>query len=164
MLNPRKVVASIAEVDKFLKAGFMYLIPLTEWVSNPVPIDKKQGMICVYIDFRDLNKACPKHNYPTPFIDQIIDECVGNDIFSFMDGFSSHNQIVIHPKDQHKTNFIFPWGIFTYKKMPSILKNVGATFQQAMSYSFPDIKHVIEAYLDDLASCSRTRIDHPKHL
>lgn len=33
-----------------------------------------------------------------------------------------------------------------------------------MSYAFHDIKHVIEAYLDDLASCSRRRIDHPKHL
>ena len=68
--------------------GFIYLVPLTEWVSNLVLIDKNQGTIRVCIDFRDLNKACLKGKYPMPFIDQIIDECVGNEIFSFMDGFS----------------------------------------------------------------------------
>ena len=54
-----------AEVEKLLKAGFIYPIALTEWVSNPVPIDKKQGTIRVYIDFRDMNNAYPKDNYPT---------------------------------------------------------------------------------------------------
>ena len=106
------------------------------------------------IDFRDLNKACPKDNYPTPFIDQIIDECAGNEIFSFMDGFSGYNQITIRPEDQHKTAFICPWGTFAYKKMPFGLKNAGATFQRAMSYAFHDIKKIIEAYLDDLAAHS----------
>ena len=71
-----------AEVEKMLKAGFIYPIDLIEWVSNPVLIDKKQGTIRICIDFRDLNKSCPKDNYPTPFIDQIIDACVGSEFFS----------------------------------------------------------------------------------
>ena len=127
-VNPRKVAAIKAEVEKLLNARFIYPIPLIEWVSNPVPIDKKQGTIRVCIDFRDLNKACPKDNYPTPFIDQIIDECAGNDIFSFMDGFSGYNQITIHLEDQHKTSFICARGTFAYKKMPFGLKNARATF------------------------------------
>jgi hypothetical protein len=69
-----------------------------------------------------------------------------------------------NPKDQHKTTFICPWGTFTYRKMPFGLKNVGATFQRAMSFSFHDLKHIVEAYLDDLASRSRKRADHPTHL
>eukprot|EP00253_Pinus_taeda_P031190 PITA_31190 len=48
--------------------------------------------------------------------------------------------------------------------MPFGLKNAGATFQWAMSYAFHDIKHVIEAYMDDLAARSRKRTDHPSHL
>ena len=98
-INPRKAVAIKAEVEKLLKAGFMYPVPLTDLVSNPVPMDKKQGTIRVRIDFRELNKACRKDNYRTPFIDQIIDDCVGNEIFSFLDGFSSYNQISIRPED-----------------------------------------------------------------
>ena len=70
-VNPRKAGEVKAEVEKLLKAGFIYPIALTEWVSNPVPIDNNQETICVCIDFRDLNKACPKDNYPTPFIEQI---------------------------------------------------------------------------------------------
>ena len=80
-VNPRKAAAVKAEVEKLLKAGFIYPIALTEWVSNPVPVDKKQGTICVCTDFRDLNKSCPKDNYPTPFIDQIIDACAGSEVF-----------------------------------------------------------------------------------
>jgi hypothetical protein len=61
-------------------------------------MDKKKGTIHVCMDFQDLNKACPKDNFPTPFIDHIINECVGSEIFSFMDGFSGYNQIQIHPR------------------------------------------------------------------
>ena len=68
-VHPKKVVAIKAEVEKLLKVGFIYPVPLTEWVSNPVPITKKQGTIRVCVDYRDLNQACPKDNYPTPFID-----------------------------------------------------------------------------------------------
>ena len=82
--NPRKATAVKAEVEKLLKAGFIYPIALTEWVSNPIPVDKKQGTIHFCTDFRDLNKSCPKDNYPMPFIDQIIDACAGSEVFSFI--------------------------------------------------------------------------------
>ena len=90
-VNPRKAPAIKAEIEKLLKAGFIYPIPLTEWVSNPVPVDKKQGAIRICTDFCDLNHACPKENFSTPFIDQILDECVGSKVFSFMEGFSRYN-------------------------------------------------------------------------
>ena len=106
------------------------------------------------VNYRDVNHACPKDNYPTPFIDQIIDDCAGCEIFSFMDGFSYYNQINIHPDDQHKTTFICPWGIFAYRKLPFGLNNVGATFQREMDYAFNDIKHIVQPYLDDLPTHS----------
>jgi hypothetical protein len=49
------------------------------------------------MDFRHLNKAYPKDNFPTPFIDQILDECAGNKVFSFVDGFLGYNEIYIKP-------------------------------------------------------------------
>jgi hypothetical protein len=48
------------------------------WVSNPIPVNKKQGTIRVCTDFCDLNHACPKDNFPMPFIDQIIDDFSGH--------------------------------------------------------------------------------------
>jgi hypothetical protein len=67
-LHPAKASAIKAEVDKLRTARFIYPIAYTSWVSNPVPVDKKQGTIRVCTDFRDLNNACPKDNFPTPFI------------------------------------------------------------------------------------------------
>jgi hypothetical protein len=118
----------------------------------------------VCIDYRDINKACPKDNFPTPFVDQIIDDCAGSEIFSLMDGFFGYNQINIVPTNQHKTSFICPWGTFTYRKLPFTLKNVGATFQCAMSYTFHDINHIMQPYLDDLPTHSMRLVDHPIHL
>ena len=53
-----------------------------------------------------------------------------------MDGFSGYNQIHIKHEDQHKTDFICPWGMFAYQKIPFGLKNIGASFQRAMTYTF----------------------------
>ena len=74
-VNPRKVHVIKAEIEQLLKASFIYHVPLMEWVSNPILMDKKQGAICICTDFCDLNRACPKDNFPTPFIDRILDVC-----------------------------------------------------------------------------------------
>jgi hypothetical protein len=118
----------------------------------------------VCFDCRDINKACPKDNYPTPFIDQIVDDCARSEIFSLMDEFSSYIQINILPADQHKTTFIFPWGTFAYRKPPFDLKNGGVTFQRAISYAFHDINHIVQPYVDDLPMHSMRCLDHPSHL
>jgi hypothetical protein len=95
-----------------------------------------------------------------PFIDQIIDDCVGHEALSFMDGFSGYNQIQIHLADQYKTAFTTPWGTFAYRVMPFGLKNAGATFQWAMTYIFHDLAHIILAYLDDLTARSKKHTQH----
>ena len=101
-VNLHKAAAVKAKVEKLLKSGFIYPIALKKWVSNLVPVNKKKGTIHICTDFRDLNKSCPKDNYPMPFIDQIIDACMGSELFSFMDGFSGYNQIQIKLEDRHK--------------------------------------------------------------
>ena len=73
-IHPSKAPVIKAENEKLRKAGFIYPVVYTTWVSNLVPI-KKQGTIHVCIDFHDLNLGFPKDNFPTPFIDQIIDAC-----------------------------------------------------------------------------------------
>ena len=59
-VHPRKAAAIKAKIEKLLKDEFIYPLPVMEWVSNNVPVNKKKGTIRVCIDFRDLNKACPK--------------------------------------------------------------------------------------------------------
>jgi hypothetical protein len=68
LVNPQKETNIKDEVEKLIKVGFIYTIQLTQWVSNPISVNKKQGMICICMEFCDLNNACPKDNFPTPFI------------------------------------------------------------------------------------------------
>ena len=90
-VHPRKVVAKNDEVEKLLKVDFIYPVSLTKWVSNIVHVSKKKCTIRVCINFRELNKSCPKDNFCTPHINQIIENCAGSVIFSFMSVFSSYN-------------------------------------------------------------------------
>jgi hypothetical protein len=127
-------------------------------------MNKKQGIIHVCIEFHDLNKAYPKDNFSMPFIDYILDECAGSEVFYFMDKFSGYNQNQIKPKDQHLTIFICPWDNFSYENMPFGLKNIEATLQHAMTFTFHDCKHIVKSYCDNLTTHSRKRVDHSKHL
>lgn len=53
-----------------------------------------------------------------------------------IDGFSSYNQVTVHPNDQKKTAFTTPWGTFMYYCIPFNLINAGDMFQRAMDIDF----------------------------
>jgi hypothetical protein len=57
------------------------------------------------VDFRDLNRATPKDEYPMPVVETLINAAVGNKILSFMDGNAGYNQNFMAPEDIHKTAF-----------------------------------------------------------
>lgn len=80
-----------SELNKLLKAKTIFPIRHSKWVSNRVPIRKKNGDIKVCIDFRNLNKACQKDNFPLPPIEQILQVVAGSELMSFLDGFSRYN-------------------------------------------------------------------------
>ena len=74
------------------------------------------------MDYRDLNKASLKVNFPLPHIYILVDKAAKNIIYSFMDGFSGYNQIRMVEEEKEKTTFVTPWGTFCYKVMPFSLE------------------------------------------
>ncbi|KAA3473594.1 RNA-directed DNA polymerase (Reverse transcriptase), Ribonuclease H [Gossypium australe] len=69
------------EVQKQFDAGFLQVVKYSEWVANIVPVPKKDGKVRMCVDYRDLNKASPKDNFPLPHIDTNAfrtKECWGN--------------------------------------------------------------------------------------
>jgi len=113
------------------------------------------------VDYRDLNQANPKDNFPLPHIDVLIDNTTNFALFSSMDGFLGYNQIKMASKDMEKTTFITLWGTFCYKVLSFGLKNAGATYQRAMLALFHDMMHKeIEVYVDDMIAKSRTEEEH----
>ncbi|KAK1695713.1 hypothetical protein QYE76_012410 [Lolium multiflorum] len=80
----RKIIGE--EVTKLLVAGFIVEVTHTEWLANPVLVEKKKDenleaklakvwRMC--IDYTNLNKACPRDPFPLPRIDQVIDSTAG---------------------------------------------------------------------------------------
>ena len=130
-------------------------------MTNIVPVPKKDGKVRMCVDYRDLNRASPKDNFPLPHIDTLVDNTAKHSLFSFMNGFSGYNQIRMASEDMEKTTFLTILGTFYYKVMPFGLKNVGITYQRAMVALFHDMMHKkIEVYVDDMIAKSQGEDDH----
>jgi hypothetical protein len=131
------------EVDRWLQAGFIQPCCYTDWVSNIVPVEKKNtGKICICVYFRNINRATSKDEYPMPIADLLIDSASGNKVISLLDDNAGYNQIF------RCTGFV---GLFKWVVMTFGLKNVAATFQRAMNLIFHDLlRGLIEVYIDDV--------------
>jgi hypothetical protein len=77
--SPRKiykdeVLAHVKkEIERSLYANFIRPCRYAEWISNIVPVYKKNGKMRVCIDFRDLNRATPMGGYPMLVADLLVD-------------------------------------------------------------------------------------------
>jgi hypothetical protein len=152
------------EVERLIEANFIRPCRYAEWISNIVPIYKKNEKMRVCIDFRDLNRATPMDGYLMPIADLLVDAAARNKVISFMDGNAGYNQIFMAIEDISKTAFRCPGhiGLFEWTVMTFGLKNAGATYQRAMNYIFHElIGKIVEIYIDDVVIKS---LDHELHL
>ncbi|KAI5324067.1 hypothetical protein L3X38_033140 [Prunus dulcis] len=120
-----------------------------------------------YVDYRNLNEASPKDEYPMPMADMLVDGAAHNQMLSFMDGNVGYNQIMMAEEDTHKTAFMCPGqiGAFEYNVMPFGLRNVGISYQRAINSVFHDmIGHSLEVYIDDVVIKSPKKGDHVSNL
>ena len=97
---------------------------------------KKNGQVRICIDFRNLNLVTPKDEYVMPIVDMLIDDASNHGILTFMDGYSSHNQIFTIEANVHKTTFRCPGalGVFKWIVMSFGLKNARAMLHVQMVY------------------------------
>ena len=91
------------EVERLLRCKFIRTTRYVKWIANIVPVIKKNGKLRVCIDFRDLNSATPKDEYPMPVAKMLIDSAAGHEYLSMLDGYSGYNQIFIAEEDVPKT-------------------------------------------------------------
>jgi len=157
--------ASKSEVKKLIYSGFVREEQYPDWVANIVSVPKKNGKIQICIDYRDLNAACTKDEFPLPITDVMIDNTCDFEKMSFIDGFLGYNQIKMYPEDKKHTSFKTPLGVFCYTVMPFGLKNAGVTYQRVMNTIFHEhIRRTVECYVDDIAVKSHDKGDHLANL
>jgi hypothetical protein len=90
------------EIHKQWDVGFLDVLHYPRWVANVVVVPKKDGKIRMCVDYRDVNKGSPKDDFPLPHIDVLVDNAVKSATLSFMNGFSSYNQIRMAEEDKEK--------------------------------------------------------------
>ena len=87
---PRRMAPDITlkikeEIERLVRAGFIRPARYVEWLSNIVPVLKKNGKLRICIDFRNINMATPKDEYHMPVANLLVDEESGYKVLSFMD-------------------------------------------------------------------------------
>nr|GEU91227.1 reverse transcriptase domain-containing protein [Tanacetum cinerariifolium] len=145
---PERNKAISEEVKKLAEADIMKEVQYHSWLSNQIM------RMCV--DFKDLNKACPKDGYSLPEIDWKVESLCGYPYKCFLDAYKGYHQIKMAEEDEEKTAFITSQGILCYLKMPFGLKNAGATYQRLVDKAFQkQIGRNLKVYVDDLVIKSR---------
>ena len=114
-MKPEMSLKIKEEVKKQFDASFLVVARYPEWVANIMTVPKKDGKVRMCVDYRDLNQASPKDNFPLLHIDVLIDNTASFALLSFMDRFSGYNQIKMVLKDMENTTFITLWGTFCHK-------------------------------------------------
>jgi len=81
------------------------------WASPVTLVPKKDGSICLCIDYRKVNELAWKDAYPLPRVD---DTLAGAKWFSTLDLKSGYWQVEVHENDRDKTAFCTHEGLFQF--------------------------------------------------
>jgi hypothetical protein len=132
-----------------------------ERLDNTVMVEKTNGKWRMCIDFIDLNKACPKDEFPLPRIDSLIDAATTLELMSPLDYYSGYHQIWMKKENEPKTSFITPSGTYCYLWMLEGLKNAGGSFSRMTSKVLcTQIDRNILTYVDDIIVKSTKKKNH----
>ncbi|RVW47398.1 hypothetical protein CK203_105890 [Vitis vinifera] len=81
------------EIQKQLSVRFISVLEYPEWLATVVPVPKKDGKVRVCVDFRNLNKASPKDDFPLPHIDLDVEVYV-DDMIVKSQGKADHLEVL----------------------------------------------------------------------
>ena len=90
-MNPNYVAKVKDEIDKLLQVSFIRPVKQATWLSPTVVVPKKNGKICVCVDYRKLNVVTITYAFLLPFTNNVLDAVAGHKMYNVLDGFSGYN-------------------------------------------------------------------------
>jgi hypothetical protein len=152
------------QLEELLKKGYIHP-SVSPWGSLVLFVKKKDGMLRLCIDFRQLNKVTVKNKYPLLRIDDLFDQLKDAKIFSKIDLRSRYHQVRIKDEDINKTSFRTRYGHYEFTVVPFGLSNAPAIFMCLMNGVFRDyLDKFVIVFLDEILVYSKSEEEHEHHL
>jgi hypothetical protein len=152
------------QLEELLKKGYIHP-SMSPWGAPVLFVKKKDGMLRLCIDFRQLNKVTIKNKYPLPRIDNLFDQLKGAKIFSKIDLRLGYHQLIIKDEDINKTTIRTRYGHYEFTVVPFGLLNAPVVFMCLMNGVFRDyLDKFVIVFLDDILVYSKSEEEHEQHL
>lgn len=82
------------------------------YCSPIVYVRKKDGSLCLYLDYRELNRKSIPDLHPIPRVQNVLNSLSGGVWFSALDQGKLYHQDFLEENCRSLTAFITPWGLF----------------------------------------------------
>ncbi len=148
----------IKEVDRLVKLGVLERQPASEWASPLFIIPKKNRTIRFFRNFWEVNKRLIRKPFPISKISMILQEVEGFTFATALDLNMGYYTIRLDPDASRICTVIFPWGKYSYKRLPMGIAGSPDIFQSKILELMEDLEYV-QAYLDNLLCISRSSLD-----
>ena len=135
----------------------------TDWVSNLVVVEKKDGSLRLCLDPKDLNKAIKREHYKIPTMEEIAAEFTGKTVFSTLDLKDGYWQIQLDEDSSQLCTFNTPFGRYRFTRMPFGIKSASEVFQKRNEETFAGISG-IHIVADDIIIAASSIKEHDEIL
>jgi hypothetical protein len=157
-------VTNIKEVERLCQLTVLERQPVSEWASPLFITPKKDRTVRFLSDFWKVNKRLVRKPFPIPKISTVLQETKGFSYATTLDLNMGYYTIRLDPDASKICTIIFPWGKYSYKRLPMAIAGSPDIFQGKMSELMRCLEYV-RAYLDDLLCISKLSLeDHLEKL
>src|SRR5258706_775949 len=127
------------------------------WGSPVLFMKKKDGSLCLCVDFCALNRVMEKDRYPLPLIPDLLNSPAPARIYLKIDLKHAYHLVCIAEGDEPKTAFCTCYGSYEWQVMPFRLSNVPAAFQRFINEVLGDLMDIgMIGYLDNIVIYSNS--------
>ena len=140
-----------------VKLGVLEWQPASEWASPLFIIPKKNRTVCFLSNYWEVNKRLIRKPFKIPKISTVLQELEGFTFATALDLNMGYYTIRLDPDASRICTVIFPWGKYSYKRLPMGIAGSPDIFQSKMLELMEDLEYE-QAYLDDLLCISRSSL------
>ena len=152
------------QLHELMNKGFLSS-STSPWGAPVLFAKKKDRILRLCIDYRQLNRATIKNQYPLPRIDDFFDQLRGARVYSKIDLRTSYHKLRVRETDIPEIAFRTLYGNFDFTVMPFGLTNAPAAFLDLMHRVFqPYLDQFVVVFVDDILIYSQSEWEHEYHL